>query len=52
MRTRRRYVLLLALLVLVLLTLACNDWDGMDRSDWGTPTPQATLVTGREHGRY
>jgi len=32
--TRAR-VLLLALCILALCTVACNDWDGMDRSGWG-----------------
>lgn len=32
--SKRTKILLLCLALLALLSLACNDWDGMDRSDW------------------
>jgi len=51
-RRKRGIILALALVVLAMLTLACRDWDGLDRSGWGggrstpptrpAPTPQAT----------
>jgi hypothetical protein len=35
MTTRRRATtLLLALAILAFLTLACVDWDGLDRDEW------------------
>ena len=35
---RNTIILILAISILCLLTMACNDWDGMDRSGW-QPTP-------------
>jgi len=32
--SKRTRILLLCLALLALLTLACDDWDGMDRSGW------------------
>ena len=43
MTTRRKLAtLLLALAVLSLCLMACNDWDGMDRRGWSTPAPTPT----------
>jgi len=48
---KRTLVLILAIVLLAMLTVACSDWDGLDRSGWGdshtpptrpAPTPQAT----------
>lgn len=50
-RRKHRAVLILVVIVLAIVALACNDWDGMDRSGWEAeygpptrpvPTPQAT----------
>jgi len=52
MNTRRKVAIALLLAIMVLLTAACSDWDGIDRSEWKAlygpptrqplPTPQAT----------
>ena len=43
MTTKRKLATLaLALIILAALTLACNDWDGMDRRGWSTPAPTPT----------
>jgi len=48
---QKKLVLILAIVLLAMLTLACRDWDGLDRSGWGensspptrpAPTPRAT----------
>ena len=48
---QKKLVLILAIALLTMLTVACNDWDGLDRSGWGdshtpptrpAPTPRAT----------
>lgn len=58
----RTLVLVLAVALLAMLAVACNDWDGLDRSGWGAeyspptqpaPTPQATppnVQPGDEYG--
>ena len=38
----RRRAILLSLIILATLTMACNDWDGLDRSGWAvTATAEA-----------
>jgi len=32
---KRTIILILAIILLAVLTMACDNWDGMDRSDWG-----------------
>jgi len=46
---KARYAFLLVLCVLALCSLACDDWDGMDRSGW-TVTPAATEMVGPQEG--
>ena len=48
MTTKHRLAaLLLAIAVLALCLMACNDWDGMDRRGWATPAPTPTCTVCR-----
>ena len=40
---QRAMVMLLAIAVLALCLMACDDWDGMDRRGWPGPTPTCTV---------
>ena len=43
---QRATATLLAIAVLALCLMACNDWDGMDRR-WATPAPTPTCAVCR-----
>ena len=58
MNTRRKVTISLLLVMMVLLSAACNDWDGLHRGEWKAqygpptrqplPTPQGTPPGVRE----